>query len=142
MQTTFLQQDNTIFYHRSSLKKLHDFQDLNNWILCMSYFFGIVRYNKILDLEFRAIDLLFNSSFSQCDGKLISFQLHWSIEALTFDILYEPFTIFLWFNATITAYWKYLLSLFLGFIVDFLFFNHSGESIYDRRLFRLILLRL
>ena len=29
----------------------------------------------------------------------------------------------------------------MGFIVDFLFFNHCGESIYDPPLFMLILLK-
>ena len=34
---------------------------------------------------------------------------------------------------------KHLSSLFCGFIVTFLFFSHSGESIYDSPLFRFIL---
>ena len=43
---------------------------------------------------------------------------------------------FWWFNATVKAYWKQLSSLFFGFIVAFLFFNHSWESIYDATLFK------
>ena len=43
---------------------------------------------------------------------------------------------FWWFNARVKAYWKQLSSLFSGFIVAFLFFNHSGESIYDLPLFK------
>ena len=38
---------------------------------------------------------------------------------------------FLWFNETVTAYWKHLSSLFFGFIVDIFFFNHLGESLFD-----------
>ena len=52
------------------------------------------------------------------------------------------FLIFWWFNAAVTAYWKHLLSLFLEFIVAFLFFNHLGESIHDPPLFRLMLWNL
>ena len=137
MQTIFLQQDNTFFYHRSSFKELHDFHDLNNFLTFMHVLF--LQYCKvhIRYLEFRAIDLLFNSSFFQsflCNGKLISFQLYWSIEGLIFDILYESFTIFLWFNATVTAYWKNLLSLFLEFIVDFCFLTIQ-ENLYMTHLY-------
>ena len=39
----------------------------------------------------------------------------------------------------VKAYWKKLSSLFFGFIVAFLLFNHLGESIYDDPiLFRLV----
>ena len=40
------------------------------------------------------------------------------------------------FNVAVTAYWKQLSSLFCRFIVVFLFFNHSGESIYYLFLFK------
>ena len=36
-----------------------------------------------------------------------------------------------WFNATVAAYWKYLLSAFFGFIVAFFSFIQSGVSIYE-----------
>ena len=45
----------------------------------------------------RAIDLLFNSHLFQsfwCDGKLIFFQLYWSIKGLIFDILCGLFLMF------------------------------------------------
>ena len=98
--------------------------------------------NKIL----RGIDLSFDSNFSKSffsfDGKFIPFQSYWSIKGLRLDILSGWFLTCLWFNAAIVAYWKQLSSLFLGYIVAFLFFNHFGESIYyDPVLFRLILWR-
>ena len=46
------------------------------------------------------------------------------------------------FIAAAIAYWRHLSSLFFGFIVAFLFFNHLGESIYDPSLCRLILLSI
>ena len=39
--------------------------------------------------------------------------------------------LFLVLNETISAYIKHLPSLFLGFIFTFLFFIHSGESVFD-----------
>ena len=86
--------------------------------------------NKIL----REVVLLFYSNFFQsfeCDGKYISFQLYWSMKGLIFDILWRLF-----FNVLMKAYWKQLSSLFFGFIVAFLFFNHLGQSIYDPPLFK------
>ena len=77
----------------------------------------------------------------ECDGKSISFQLYWLIKGLIFDILSGWLLICLWFNAMIKAYWKQLSSLFFGFIVVFLFFSYSGESIYDPLLFKLIFWR-
>ena len=41
---------------------------------------------------------------------------------------------FWWFNATVKAYWKQL-SFFFWIYCCFLFFNHSGESIYMIHLF-------
>ena len=90
----------------------------------------------------RAIDLLFFSNSLQSflfDGKFIYFQLYWSIKVLMFDIISGWLLLCSWFNATATAYWKHLSSLFLGFIVAFLFSNHLGEFVYDPPLFRLIL---
>ena len=86
-------------------------------------------------------NLLFSSKFFQSfeyDGKSISFQLYWSVKDLIFNILGGSSFMFWKFNATVKVYWKQLLSLFFGFIVAFLFFIHSGESIYDLPLFRLI----
>ena len=78
--------------------------------------------------QIRAIDVLFNSNFFQSfwyDGKLISFQLYWSIKGLIFDILSGC----LWFNAADKAYWKHLSSLLLGFIVTF-WFLATQENLY------------
>ena len=50
---------------------------------------------------------------------------------IIFYILCGPFAIILWFNATVLAYWKHFLSLFLEFIVWFLFFSHLRESRHD-----------
>ena len=50
---------------------------------------------------------------------------------------------FSWFNTTVTAYWKHLLSfLLIGLIVAFLFFIQSGESTYNPPQFRFILWHL
>ena len=56
-------------------------------------------------------------------------------------ILCGTFLISSWFNATVTAYWKHLLSslLLMGFIG---FFIQTGESIYDPPQFRFILWHL
>ena len=83
--------------------------------------------NKIL----REIDLLFNSNFFQplrSDGKSISFQLYWLINGLIFNNFCGSFLTFWQFNGMVKVYWKQLLSLFIRFIVDFLFFSHLGES--------------
>ena len=90
----------------------------------------------------RAIVLIFCSNFFHSfipAEKSMPFQLYWSIKGLIFDILSGWFSIFWWFNATVIAYWKHLLSLFLGFIVALLFNIHSGDFIYDFPLFRFIL---
>ena len=67
------------------------------------------------------------SSFS--DEKCIPYQLFLFIKGLIFVILCGLFLIFSWFNATVTAYWKHLLSfLLIGFIF---FLIQLGGSIYD-----------
>ena len=106
------------------------------WLICMSYFFSFMSYNKIL----RTIDLLFNSNIFQSflfDEKSSSCLLYWSIKGLIFVFLCGSFLICSWFNATSTAYWKHLSSLFFGYIVVVLFFSHLGESICDLPLIRL-----
>ena len=89
--------------------------------------------NKIL----RTTALLFNSKFFQSfegsSGKFISYQSNWLIKDLIFDILWGIFSMFSWFNATLKAYGKQLLSLFFGFTIAFLFLSHSRESIYYSR---------
>ena len=62
------------------------------------------------------------------------------MNGFVFVILSRFFPISSWFNSTVIAYGKQLSSfLLIGFIVAFLFFSHSGESMYDPPLFRLIL---
>ena len=96
-------------------------------LICMWYLFFLQGEDKIL----RAISVLFLSIFSQSlipAGKFISFQLYLWMWGLIFDILSGWFSISWWFNATVIAYWKHLLSLvFLGFIVAFLQDIHSGD---------------
>ena len=95
MQTIFLQQDNGIFLPSVIINKI-------TWFSCLVLYFDTYAClvfsvlwgtYKIL----RAIDLLFNSNFFQsfwCDGKLISFQLYWSIKSLIFYRLWESFSMF------------------------------------------------
>ena len=71
---------------------------------------------------------------------LILYQLYLVIKGLIFVILCGSFFISSWFNATVTGYWKYLLSfLLIGSIVSFLFCIQSGEFKYDSPRFRFIL---
>ena len=58
---------------------------------------------------------------------------------INFVFVFGWLLIFLWFGATVTANGKHLLSPFFRFITIFLFFSHSGESIYDSPLFKNIL---
>ena len=60
------------------------------------------------------------------------FQSYLFIKGLFLVILCGTFFISSWFNATVTAYWKYLLcSLLMEFVVAFLFFIQLRESLYD-----------
>ena len=65
---------------------------------------------------------LFSLIFS-CWIIFILFQLYLFIKGLIFDILYKFLPISSWFNATVAAYWKHLLSSLKGFIVACFFFN-------------------
>ena len=80
----------------------------------------------------RVIATLFFSSYFQwsfSNGKFVTSQLYLFLEGLIFVVLCG---FFLFFNATVIAYWKHLSSfLLMGFIVAFLFFIQSGESVYD-----------
>ena len=100
------------------------------WFVCMSYLFSIVWCKK--DIKSNCFIVLFELfPVFWMWWKSISFQLYWSIKGLIFGILWRLFAMFWWFNATVKAYWKQLSSLFCGFIVAFLFFDHSGRSTYD-----------
>ena len=91
----------------------------------------------------RAIDLLFDSNFFQSlgsIGKITYFQLYLSIKDLIFDIVCRSFTVYSWFNASVTAYWKHVPSLFFKFIVALLFLSslenlftirHDSDIFYD-----------
>ena len=89
----------------------------------MFFFFSIQNIKNIVTLFF--------SSFLQWsffDGKFIPSQLYLFIKVLFFVILCRSFFISSWFNSTLTAYWKHLLSLLsIGFIVAFMFFIQSGD---------------
>ena len=62
----------------------------------------------------------------------ISFQLYLFVKDLIFLIPSRFSLLFSRFKASVTAYWKYFLSfLLIGFIVAFLYFIQSGESMYD-----------
>ena len=61
---------------------------------------------------------------------------------MIFHILYGWLLNCSLFNATVTAFWKHLPSLFLWFIVVFLFLNYLTEFMYHPPLFRLILWNL
>ena len=50
-----------------------------------------------------------------------------------FETLSGCDSISLKFNATVTTYWKHLLSSFFNFIVVFVFFIKSGESRYEQQ---------
>ena len=78
--------------------------------------------------------IFFQSSFS--DGKFILSHLYLFIKGLIFLIPSACFPISSWSNVTVPTYWKHLLSsLLIGFIIAFLFFIQSGESIYDPLLY-------
>ena len=86
------------------------------WDLCMPKFFTIAWYIQNIESNW----LLFDSNVFQSflyDEKANSFQLYWLIKDLIFDILSGWFVMWLWFNATVKAYWKHLSSflLFSGF---------------------------
>ena len=53
------------------------------------------------------------------------FQLYLFFNGLTFETLSGCNSISPYFNATLTAYWKHLPSLFFGLIVAFFFFIQS-----------------
>ena len=76
-------------------------------------------------------------------GKFIPSQLHLFIQGLTFFNSYGSFLISSWFNAIFTAYWKHQFSfLLMEFIVAFLFFIQSRESIHDPPRFGFIMWHL
>ena len=81
----------------------------------------------------RAIVTLFFSTFfwlSLSDGKSILSQLHAFIKALSFVIFCRCFSTFYWFNATVTAYWKHVLSSLLMRAIVFFFFLSNQENTY------------
>ena len=85
------------------------------------YIFSFLAYKTL-----RVILTLFLSNFFQLsfsDEKFIPSYLYLFIKGLIFVLLSACFPISSWFNATITTYWKHLLSFLLTiFIVVFLIF--------------------
>ena len=133
MLIVFLLQGNPIFLHLKSLKKnLFVTVWVMFWNISRIYFFFFSIQNiksncYIIFLKFFPIIFFW--------WKIYSFPVTF-IYDLIFVILFGSFLISSWFNAAVTAYWKHLLSfLLMGFIVAFLLFIHSGESIdYPPRL--------
>ena len=101
------------------------------WVM----FRNISRIFFLAQKTWRAIVTLFFSTFFQLslsDGKSILSQLHAFIKALSFVIFCRCFSTFYWFNATVTAYWKHVLSSLLMRAIVFSFFLiQSGEYIYN-----------
>ena len=105
------------------------------WFVCKSYFFGIVLYKY--DIKSNCLIVLFELfPVFWVWWKIYFFPIILINKRFNFWYSLRVFPMFWWFNATVKAYWKQLSSLFFGFIVAFLFFNHSGESIYDPLLFK------
>ena len=75
---------------------------------------------------FIIVRIVFHSFF--LDGYVINFQLYLSIKGLIFDYLSVYLPVSSWFNATVTAHWKHLSSLFLEFIVTFFLFIKLAKS--------------
>ena len=74
--------------------------------------------------------------------KIYSFQFIFIYKWFNLCYSFSIFPISLWFEATVTAYWKDLSFLLIEFICAFLFFIQSGESIYDPLRFWFILWHL
>ena len=97
---------------------------------------------------YKTLRAIFTLSCKNCfqsssDGKVIPSHLLLLMNVLIFVILSACFLISSWSNATVTAYWKHLLSfLLMGFIVASLSFIQSGESKYDPPWFGFILWHL
>ena len=88
------------------------------------YFFFVSIQN--INTNCYIIFLKFFLSFSE----FIPSQLYFYIIDLICIIFCQSFFISSWFNATVIAYWKHLISfLLMGFIVAFLFFIQSGHRI-------------
>ena len=131
----FLQLDNATllfhFLHLESLEELFLSLRLNYDVKYKSRRITVSLAYKI----FRAISELFFSGLflsSNFDGYFILFQSYFFIKVAMFEALSRCVSISWWFKATVAAYWKLLLSPFFRFIVAFLFFNYTGESMYDR----------
>ena len=135
-----LLQDNTIiFLHLKSLKKTTFFPRFEIYFETQAgYIFSFLTYKTLRTIVTLFFSNFFQSSFS--DGKSIPSQLYLFIKGLIFVILCGFFSISSWFNVTVTAYLKHLLSfLLMGFIVVFSFFIQSTESVYDPPRFGFIL---
>ena len=81
----------------------------------------------------KAVVLLFVSNLSQFfvfAGKFIYFHSYWSMNGLIVTIPYKSFLLFSLFTATVTTYWKNLLSLFCGFLVAFVSLIRLGDFMY------------
>ena len=79
-----------------------------------------------------SVTLFFSNFYQSSDWKCIPSHLYFFIKGLIFVSFSGFFPFFSWHNATVTAYWKHLLSFIsIWFIFAFFFSMQSGESIYD-----------
>ena len=97
--------------------------------MCTGFIFIFLQNNLLRATVGLFFSTFFQSSFHNLFIYLfISLQLHLFLIGLIFYILCDFSQIYSWFNVTVVAYWKHLLSSLIGFIVIFI---QSGESIYD-----------
>ena len=134
MLIIFILQDNTIVVVIVSLKTLKEwlaFDDLSYVLKDKQdvFFFSIQNINS----NYRIIFLrFFPITFFLMETLFLPSYLYLLIQGLIFVVFCRSCFISFWFNATVTAYWKHLLSFSLmGFIVACSLFIKSGESIYD-----------
>ena len=83
------------------------------------YVSSFLVYKTLREIVSLFFSNVFQSSFS--DGKFIPSHIYSFIKGSIFVILSACFLISLWFNATVTAYWKHLSFLLIGFIIYCLF---------------------
>ena len=133
MLIIFILQDNTIVVVIVSLKTLKEwlaFDDLS-YVLKdkqdVFFFFSIQNIKSnycIIFLRF------FPITFFLMETLFLPSYLYLLIQGLIFVIFCRSCFISFWFNATVTAYWKHLLSFSLmGFIVAFRFLSNQ-ENLY------------
>ena len=92
------------------------------------YIFPFSGYKILKAIVWLLFSIFFQLSFSE--GKFIPSRLYLFIKALIFVILSEYYFISSWFNANVTAFWKYLLSFFRVDLLLLFCFLFNQESLY------------